>query len=373
MYHVIVTQKSPTPQECWCGSGEPYAACHNERDKQKPPGLQDVIEARNKAFSRRVCLHPEAPTNCTKVIKAHTIQRGGNMSAIARDGKVYCLPADLISLKDNNGQLVPVLRGIAQVSVIDGFCGYHDAAFFSPIENQPFAWLEEQGFLLSYRALSRELYGKQSLVYAMQGIRQLDKGKSPVEQYILQTMADQMEKGASLALRDLATIKAEHDAIFKAGKFANVRFYGVSLNGPPEVLCSAGLTPSSGFFDQPLQELSDHQAVMKFVFFNVLAIGGGGAVVFSWLPSADAVATQFIGSLDQINEAAIPDAIVRLAFNQSDNLAINPAWWDSLKDEDRQTLLRRARQDADPVAPRMSLVDDGLRVARSVVVKKHYS
>jgi hypothetical protein len=368
-----LSQQSAQSNECWCGSGEPYAACHLDRDKQKPPGLQDVIDARNKAFSQRVCLHPEAPTNCTKVIKAHTIQRGGNMSAIARDGKVYCLPADLISLRDNNGQLVPVLRGIAQVSVIDGFCGHHDAAFFSPIENQPFAWTKDQSFLLNYRALSRELYGKQSLAYAMAGIRQLDKGKSPFEQYMLQTMADQMAKGASLALRDLATIKGEHDTIFKTGDFADVRFYGVSLNSPPEVLCSAGLTPSHDFADRPLQKLSDHHAIMKFVFFNTLAIDGGGAAVFSCLPSADAVATQFIGSLDQISDAAIPDAIVRLAFNQSDNLAINPVWWDSLKEDERQKLLNRARQGADPVVPRMPLIDDGLRVARSGIVKKHHS
>jgi hypothetical protein len=295
------------------------------------------------------------------------------MSAIARDGKVYCLPADLVSLRDSNGQLVPVLRGIAQVSVIDGFCGHHDAALFSPIENHPFVWTKEQSFLLSYRALSRELYGKQAFVYATKGIREFDRGKSPIEQSKLQQIADQMEKGASLALRDLGTIKVEHDAVFQARSFDGVRFYGVSLTRPPEVLCCAGLTPSHDFAGRSLQKISNHQDIMKFVSFNILAIGGGGAVVFSWLPSADAVAAQFIGSLDLVSDADMPDAIVRLAFNQSDNLAISPVWWESLEEEKRQQLLQRARQSADPIVPRMSLIDDGLRVARSAVVKKHYS
>lgn len=366
-----MSEQTASPSECWCGSGEPYATCHLDRDKQQPPTLQEVIEARNKAFSWRICLHPEAPINCTKIIKAHTIQRGGNMSAIARDGKVYCLPADLISLIDNDGQLVPVLRGIGQVSVINGFCGHHDAAFFSPIENQPFTWTKEQSFLLNYRALSRELYGKQSLANAVQGMRLLDKGKAPDKQFILQMMADEIEEGSSLALRDLGAIKAEHDAVFKSKSFADVRFYGVSLNSAPEVLCCAGLTPSHDFADRPIQNLSNHQALMKFVFFNILAIGEGGAVVFSWLPSADAVATQLIGSLDLISDAAIPDAIVRLAFNYSDNLAINPVWWDNLKEDERHRLLMRARQGADLYMERMSLIDDGLRVARSAVVTRH--
>lgn len=358
---------------CWCGSGLLFQSCHKDREKQTPPTLGEIIEYQRKAFGKKRCFHPDAPTNCTKIIRAHTIQKGGNLAQIARNGHVYSVSPDLKSLIENNGLLTPTLRGISQVSTINGFCGHHDASFFSPIENRDFNWEPEQCFLLIYRSLSRELYGKLSLFDQTTPMRNMDKGKDLATQQYFQRLINTYELGAQIAIRDLNNLKSQLDAKYTTQDYSDIRYFGFEFGSPPDVLCSVGMTPAFDMSGLRLQNLNDTNTRVQYLSFNLFAENSKGFAVFSWLPPSDIVATRFISSLDLIDNSHIPDALIRICFNESDNLAISPGWWEQLAESDKQKLLNRLRQDADPYAPKFSLADDGLRVARFKWLSTNFS
>jgi hypothetical protein len=97
---------------------------------------------------------------------------------------------------------------------------------------------------------------------------------------------------------------------------------------------------------------------------NAVTAPCGGAYVFSWLPNSDRVAKQFLESLLRISNELKPDAIVRLAFNDMENLAISPDWWESMGEARCKQLLKRAEIGGNIFVRDMSLEDDGLRVAQ---------
>ena len=75
---------------CWCNSGLKYKRCHLDRERQRPLTVQETADRQKSAWRHRTCLHPEAPAGCHgKIVDAHTIQRGGGLSRIARSGHVY--------------------------------------------------------------------------------------------------------------------------------------------------------------------------------------------------------------------------------------------------------------------------------------------
>ena len=89
----------------------------------------------------------------------------------------------------------------------------------------------------------------------------------------------------------------------------------------------------------------------------------GGAVVFTWL-GASRVYDQLIDSLQAIPDHDVGDAIVRFAFEMTEDLYASPAWWDQLPADDRARLLRRMETGGVPLRHSQALLDDGLRVAR---------
>ncbi len=45
---------------CWCGSGLKYKDCHNGRDRESRPTLEEAKNLRQKAFNKSYCLHPDS-------------------------------------------------------------------------------------------------------------------------------------------------------------------------------------------------------------------------------------------------------------------------------------------------------------------------
>ena len=122
---------------CWCGSGKKLKNCHLDRENMEPPNIHDLQNRTSKMFKTKYCIHPEASeTNCKGgIIKAHTIQRSGGLSKIAKEGHVLSF---YNSASRNDGLTYPSRIGINKASTFTGFCNFHDTTTFSPIENNPF-------------------------------------------------------------------------------------------------------------------------------------------------------------------------------------------------------------------------------------------
>ena len=90
----------------------------------------------------------------------------------------------------------------------------------------------------------------------------------------------------------------------------------------------------------------------------------GGAFIFAWHKSGDAVCRPLAASLDRFSDDELPHAIVRFIFEFCENHYMKPDWWDNATPKDKESLAARFQLSASSWEPRSSscLRDDGLRV-----------
>ncbi|MCK4604744.1 MAG: SEC-C domain-containing protein [Deltaproteobacteria bacterium] len=83
---------------CWCGSGKKYKKCHLNREHGPRPTFEEGKKLIKKAFDKNYCLHPNAKKGECKgdIVKAHTIQRTGGLTRIAKDNHVYRIKPNIL-------------------------------------------------------------------------------------------------------------------------------------------------------------------------------------------------------------------------------------------------------------------------------------
>ena len=373
----MIPRKLGRNDPCWCGSGKKFKRCHLNRESQEPVARWDAAREFREAFGAKTCLAPESwLSNCSKTVaRAHTVPRAGSLRHIARKGHVYSFVVSLENLKKHHGVCVPELTGINRASTFTGFCSKHDDEIFAAIEKQPFTATPEQCFLLGYRALAREVFTKQAAASLFDLRRSMDRGKPLEAQLDIQTQNSFYETGVTAGLRDNAHYKSIYDEILEAQDFSNVRYYVIEVEGSPDVMCSAGVSPEQDFYGLKLQDMGDLTTTPDLVTFTSFFGGNAGAIVFVWTADSDRACERLIDSLHAIDDTRVTAALVRLFFEHCENVHMRPDWWEGLKDDSRQALVQRMAASASPwiSRPDAILADDGLQVPSWKVLRRKRS
>lgn len=351
-------------EKCWCGSGIKYKKCHLNRDKQKPIDLGDAHSASNVAKSRKYCSAPEAlKSSCSgKIINAHTVSKGSSLLEITDStNHVLGLKISLSNIQKGNGALVPERIGVNQASTFKGFCSLHDKQFFTCIEDKPFTKESDQLFALAYRALCKEIYAKGSSENLVEFVKEADKGKGIHDQLFIQNFASTFGQGVDRAVKELLALKEEFDNHLLDKNKIKFRHFVVTSETPCPIAVSSILSPDMDFDGGRVQDLANLAVVAEPVIFNSFSSNGKGYVVFSWLENSKAV-EKFMLSLMKYDMQSLKNALLRFFFSVSENIYISPAWWDSLKDEQRTSLTRRVMIGVSPFEPKNDnyLCDDGI-------------
>lgn len=348
---------------CWCGSTLKYKKCHLGRSQMTKPSIQEVLTTMSEKYGAKYCLHPDK-SNCSgDIIRAHTIQRNGGLNKIARNGQVYSFFGNNIAdIEKSKGLLLPKFSGIGKASTFTGFCGTHDNSVFAPIEKNPFTVSQEHCFLLSYRAICRELFTKQAASDLKPYQRTLDRGRDLGFQRFMQRQLNQQNLGIEAGLQDIKRYKSGYDTALLSNDYSQSFYYAINFSNTPDILCSAGQSPSIDFNGKTLQNLGDLNAELDHLTFSIIAIDKGGVAVFSWLGDCPA-SVQFIQSLHSQSDSEIPHSLVRYIFEFFENTYFSPNWWDSLPDSSKLSIRRRFSTAINPFKVRYSdcLKDDGLR------------
>ena len=350
---------------CHCGSGKKYKKCCLEKDKGVP-NIQRSIGATRKAFAKKYCMHPDAsPAECSgNIVRAHTLQRSGVLSRIARAGHVYGWPLDPSALFKNNGRLLPELIGIKNASTFTGFCGHHDTFIFAPLETNPFGPTSEQLFLLAYRGIARELFTK-SASASLGPERDSALEQLPVElRGLLETTNRDFQTGTDLGQGDLATRKTEFDDCLLKKDFSSLRYYLVRFRDVPTVLCSGAILVEMDFDGNRLQDIGPSNGAPSYITCSCIAVDGGGAMILAWLGN-DEVSKAFVESVHRLPDDEISSAIIRFAFEHFENTYFEPDWWEALNEGQRQKLIGRFNVAMSPIQTRETrcLIADGEQYA----------
>lgn len=332
-------------QPCWCGSGKKFKKCHLNRQEQEEVKPWEAAQSLRKAFGAKYCSVPDALKSQCKgnIVRAHSVSKSMNLKKIERDGHVYAFIPSFENLTRNHGVLHPELYGINKASTFTGFCAYHDKQLFSPLEDQEFVGSKEQCFLLAYRAQARENFTKKSSANLMDFMKQADRGKSPFEQFDIQSMAFHHGLGTEAGVRDGTIYKNKFDTILTSKNFCDINAFILNFKRTPSVFCSAGIFPECDFLGNPLQDLFDLETTPDMLTFSTIATKSGGAAVFAWLSDSDSKGNceKFINSLKAITPGGITSSLIRFFFEFCENVFMEPTWWESLGKHKQDSLVSR--------------------------------
>lgn len=327
-------------------------------------------QERRRPFRRKYCVHPNASnTSCEGgIVRAHSIQRNGALTSLAREGHVYRLVADAASLERTGGIPATQLFGLKQASTFSGLCRRHDNDVFEPIEKRAFVASPLQCILLGYRSVLRETYTKRAAVEAMPAFREHAKARSGDERVRLEAFIDCYEQGLHIGLNSIEAQKERFECAMAGDEFVDLRYAVVYFDRVPDVMTASSWFPTSDFDGNQLAnyaKLGVSGVVPDMVSFTVFGAGGKGAAVISWLSDSDAACNQFVASFLGQGPDRLSDLLIQLAFRTSENTYIRPDWWDSLSSHQRDRLILRSLTAVHPKVPYRpdDLVDDEQELA----------
>lgn len=360
---------------CWCGSGRKWKWCHKDRERQSPIPLQERLTQFRATFRQEYCSHPDAgkATCSAEIVRAHTVQHRGGLSAISENGRVVSAVTAAEDLYSNKGEYVPRVIGIKSASTFLGFCGHHDTTMFRPIETGPFSLSAETVFLLSFRALAYELYMKRCALAATNIERECDKGKPFEDQCSIQEYLHWSEEGMRRALADLERWKAAYDTAYMAKDYDKFDFYAVGFTDVLPFVGCGGFHPQFDFSARPLQQLGRGSDLeYQHVTVNLTVIDSRSVAVIGWNEGGDGPAAMFAKSFAGVRNGEKAEAVRRLVFEHIENVFMLPSWWRGLSEELRLAAIFRMRTGSPGGAERKAscLMSDGLAYLESVGVQE---
>jgi len=296
-------------------------------------------DASKKWETSNQCLYPKCKK---KPIGSHVIPRS-ILKLLAENGEVLgWKPSyhELVQNAQNNQEIVrlyeePRSFGIEEDSFpikLPLYCSYHDSILFAPLEQTEFTEHPKQVALLAYRALSYNTCYPHLVNNTLAWAKQHEFShafSSPEEAAILQ---NSFATSALLEARDqLASMLATED-------YAQIEWELFMLNIPACIASTAAYIP--------IIENQDTD-----ILNGTLSFTAQDVLTFSLFPDntqmkSYCVLSRFKGSqradysrvaFRQLSRSDLQDVLFATAFRQG-NVCIAPAWWNSLKREDKQQL-----------------------------------
>jgi hypothetical protein len=332
--------------------------------------LQSMVAQTRREFTKKYCLHPKAPAGCGTVISsAHSVQRAMLHRFIATKGHVVQIK--LTAHVDPVGLLAaPEEVGINKATAFFGFCNKHDTELFFPLESSAFNFEPEKIALLGYRAVCRELYGKDAEIAAADANWRYAS--------LIPDTAAFHEKQEVHRITQMARINAQANLKSAKNSYAEMlsdgsalRFYAVAFAGLPVYLCSVAFLPEWDFDGGRIQDLS---FITEYhpICFSAWAAGDRTAAIFCWHKSADRVCVPFVNSLRRIAKDNLSNRVLSMAFDVSENVVFRRDWWDSITEGDRQRIVRRSMSGVGHFGREATcLADDGLRALPLPIESEH--
>lgn len=352
---------------CWCRSGKKYKNCHLGREDQPRRSVSEALEHFRRAHRPRACLHPSASpvTCCGPPISSHSIQRRGSLASIATNGHVLGFRADFGQLNETGGRIEPLKIGLKNASTFPGFCATHDRATFDAIERTAIAPTTEQGFLLAYRAVCKELFQKRAQLDVMTEAQATgDHGLSPLDQLRFQSWVSSHLSGVRLGLRDLGREKSLHDAILLNRTWdQDYCFVAVPIASKPTIVSSGAVIPEHDFAGNSLAKLGRSDLECDLLAFSIVATDHDGVALWACRRDSEH-GMSFLRQAATLSDEELLQGAVRFAFELVENTFMTPDWWSGLAAEKKEVVIRRANSGL-PFGPDPGpeqLRDDGVRL-----------
>lgn len=341
----LVSPRDPKHFEpCWCRSGKKFKICHRHREQEAPLSTAERLTYWRSHPRPRLCLAGGAPAGCSaQIANAHFVQRrGGGLSAIARDGKVYGFKLHPMFFLKQRGHHAPELIGIGSDVTLPMFCSKHDNELFKECETKTFLPTDRQLLELNYRTVAARLYVDRAVIPQLGLLYLTDRGLDRDAQRRHFVAAESIRRRSNECLRSSTLLKSQYDAWY-ARPPADVNALVLRFEGRPEFTCAAVSDATRDFQGQNIPGVEG----LTHVCFYTLATAHGMTAVFSWIgrhPGAE----RLCSSLLKIPKSRWAAAVLQYAIETTDTVYFQPDWWENAPALAREYIIRRLTTHADP-------------------------
>jgi hypothetical protein len=300
--------------------------------------LNAYVGMQKKLARKGRCLHFDSGSRCDKIISAHSIQKNGQLAAIADKGHVYTVSKNIGTLKKNNGSQTLEKCGISKVSTFLGFCKTHDAQLFSPIDKSPLLPTGQQVLLYAYRSICRELFVKENALGLIESQLTGPPETSPGRRFF-----EALKAGTSFALENLRRHKADFDASLRNKTYADIEYTLFVSRKKPFLAFSGLFFPEFDFLGRHLQNLADQSRRLDLITICSTPMDSGWGFLFSWHKTSSKACAVFMRSLATVafQSGNAADAMFRMVVSNCENLAVSPIWWEHMQKSKRGELSAR--------------------------------
>jgi len=306
-------------------------------DIHNPKVAAELINRFRKRFSSKVCMAPHDDHDGS-IVSAHTLSVEAMLRPIAVDSHVYVATHAKRIAKDT----FPIemqKRGLRDVTVFNGFCQKHDRELFECIETEPFRFHRQQTFMLAYRAVARECYLKR---------KQYESLPTPQEYADMHGINEELQYSEAALVFQASSLQGAEDAEKLKNSFDNhlinqawdrLITRAILFSSTPSVLAAAAFQPFFDMNGKQLQNFESLDAEMSQICMSIIPTETGGAAIFSWLDSSNSAPEQFFESITQATD--LTASVLHSIFDNTENFAINPTWYEALTENDRQYIFSR--------------------------------
>ena len=215
------------------------------------------------------------------------------------------------------------MTGVQTCALPICFCKKHDNDLFKLIDEGPIIPSYDQVALVTFRAISKELYVKMA---AMNNIKMLGHFCSKYKRSHMEEYIDATNIGTESGLNE---IRISYNTVWNIIKdhTCKLKFYAIVIDKIPDLFCSTCFQVDQDYNGNILNDISDLSNILDWISINIVADSKKGVIIFSWIDGFDD-SVKLVESILKQNDPL--NAIVNYLFINSENIAFSKSWWDAL-------------------------------------------
>jgi hypothetical protein len=315
---------------------DPLLAADLRSEEEMRPLCGEMFKIARKTPPQQ-CLAPTVPLCSKRPISSHSIQRNGPVQHLADATNHVVMLSTHLQLDEP-----PITRarrvGINDATTFPGLCAEHDTSLFLPIDTQSLvAPTPEQLFLLSYRAVLRELYAKRVQLHRAKELARLvssDTGASMEIQVAAMAHAYHVYVGTF----HIEQAKREYDARWTAKAYEHRLRFLHRRTRPLPFAVSSFFTPT---FDLDVRPISRGGArvALPAMTLDVVPDASGTLVSLAVPSQHEAALAAFVEALTKTSsEEEFVAWLWEITLRYCENLVIAPSAWQALTEPNQQRI-----------------------------------
>lgn len=269
------------------------------------------------------CIYFDSLSCSKKMARSHSIQNNRILNRISIDGDVVIIePKSLMC----ESKLTITGRKIATTFV--GFCQKHDKEIFQSIEDKDYInGDKEQEFLFAYRVFAKELLDKKKAIKLLNN--GLNKTSNPDS---VSYLCDVIYENC-LGLADLNYYKSKFDNALKYRNYDIIETKTIELSKEYPLAVCSGFAIEYDFDGNRINDLSNKDESLKFLFLTVFPTEGKTHILFSFLKECSDIFDFLDRQLLQLTEKQQIDRMNILITSYCGNLILSKKNWSRMSDK----------------------------------------